>query len=180
MRMKRSKFLTVLFSLIPGAGHMFMGFMKTGVSLMAAFTTIIFLASWLNISPLLYILPVLWFYSFFDCLNRRYSSDEVFASLEDNYLFSIETFSLKKLLAQGEPIFKRRHLMAGILLLLLGGYLVWSNLLSRVIGQFVSDRMYSALWNMTHFAPQFILGIAIIVIGVRLILGRKKERDSDV
>lgn len=172
MRTKRSKFWTFLCSLIPGAGHMYMGFMKIGVSLMAAFTLIIFLASWLDISPLIYILPLLWFYSFFDCMNRRYSSDEEFASFEDNYLFSIE-----KLLASGNQIFKSRRLMAGILLLLLGIYLIWNNLLHWMMNLgYFTDEIYYALRSITNFTPQFILGVAIIVIGVKLILGRKKER----
>ena len=171
MRMKRSKFLTFLFSLVPGAGHMYMGFMKIGISLMAAFTLIIFLASWLNISPLLFILPLLWFYSFFDCMNRRYSSDEEFASLEDNYLFSID-----KLLATGNQIFVKRRLMAGIILLLLGAYLIWNNLLRGGSG-YLSNEMYSILRNVSNIAPQIILGIVIIIIGIRMVMGRKKDGD---
>ncbi len=174
MRVKRSKFLTFLFSLIPGAGHMFMGFMKIGISLMSVFTLIIFAASWFNISPLLFTLPVLWFYSFFDCMNRRYSSDEEFFSLEDSYLFSID-----KLVASGDQIFKKRRLMAGVLLLLLGAYLVWSNLLHRMPHEFLSQDAYFALLTLTNIAPQIILGIAVIIIGVKLITGRKRERDFD-
>ncbi len=47
MRKKTNKFLVFMFSLLPGAGHMFMGFMKTGVSLMSAFLFVIFLTAWL-------------------------------------------------------------------------------------------------------------------------------------
>jgi hypothetical protein len=173
MKMKRNNFLTFLFSLVPGAGHMFMGFMKIGVSLLAAFTLVIFLASWLDISSLLFILPLLWFYSFFDCINRRYSNDEEFAVLEDYYLFSID-----KLLASGHQLLGIRRPLAGILLLLLGIYLVWNNLLLRMrsFGIF-SDKALTIMKNVTSMAPQFILGIAIIIIGIRLIMGRKRERD---
>lgn len=175
MKMKRNKFLTFLFSLIPGAGHMFMGFMKIGISFMAAFTLVIFLASWLDISPLLFILPLLWFYSFFDCMNRRYSSDEEFAVLEDYYLFSID-----KLLARGSQIFRIRRPMAGVLLLLLGIYLVWNNILLQIrrMGYF-SDEVLETMRAITNMAPQLILGVVIIIIGIKLILGRKKERDSN-
>lgn len=175
MRMKRNKFVTFIFSLIPGAGHMFMGFMKMGVSLMAAATLIIFLASWLNISPLLFLLPILWFYSFFDCINKRYSTDEEFAGFEDKYLFTID-----KLLASGDQIFKRRRLMAGILLLLLGAYLIWNNLMYGMgrYGLF-SNEMYYKLRTFTSIAPQFIVGVIIIVIGVKLVLGRRKERGNN-
>ncbi len=34
---KKSKFLTFVFSMLPGAGHMYMGFMNMGVSFMSAF-----------------------------------------------------------------------------------------------------------------------------------------------
>lgn len=98
--------------------------MKIGVSLMTAFTLVIFLAAWLDISELLFILLLLWFYSFFDCINRRYSSDEEFAAMEDYYLFSID-----KLLASSSKLSAIRKPLAGILLLLLGLYLVWNNLL---------------------------------------------------
>ena len=172
MRMKRSKFLTFLFSLIPGAGHMFMGFMKIGISLMAAFTLVIFVGSWLDISPLMFILPLIWFYSFFDCLNKRYSSDEEFACIEDNYLFSID-----KLLASGSLMFEKRRLMAGILLLLLGAYLVWNNLVhGMLIYGYITRELYQTVRAIMDFAPQFILGVVIIIIGIKLVLGRKKER----
>ena len=45
MKKEKSKFLTFCFSLLPGAGHMYMGFMKMGLSLMAAFFFLIFLSS---------------------------------------------------------------------------------------------------------------------------------------
>ncbi len=169
MRMKRSKFITFVFSLVPGAGHMYMGFMKTGISLMTAFTLIIFLASWLNISPLLFIMPVLWFFSFFDCMNRRYSSDEDFTGFEDNYLFSIDRF-----LVSGNLIFKKRRLMAGILLLILGVYLIWNNLMHSGL---MDSEILNTMRALSDIVPQIILGVVIIVIGIKLVLGRKKERD---
>jgi hypothetical protein len=175
MKAKRNSFFTFLFSLLPGAGHMFMGFMKIGVSLMAAFTLVIFLASWLNISQLLFLLPLLWFYSFFDCINRRYSSDEEFAALEDYYLFSMD-----KLLERGHQLAGMRKPLAGILLLLFGIYLVWNNLLMQMhnFGIF-SDRDLSIIISATNIAPKFILGIVIVIIGIRLIIGKRKERDLD-
>ena len=46
---KRSKFWTVVFSFLPGAGHMFMGFMKQGTSIMVAFFGLYLVSSWLGI-----------------------------------------------------------------------------------------------------------------------------------
>ena len=173
MRKKKSKFLTFCFSMLPGAGHMFIGFMKMGLSLMAAFFFVIFLSSWLNIGPLVFILPLIWFYSFFDCMNKRYSTDEEFLLLEDNYLFSLE-----ELVKIDKGILKKHRLFTGILLLLLGVYLIWNNILYS-LSRYLPSEVYNAIYAMTRVAPQIILGVAIIAVGAKLISGKKKEFDSN-
>jgi hypothetical protein len=174
MRKKRSKFLTFMFSLVPGAGHMFMGFMKLGISLMSAFTTIIFFAAWLDISPLLFVLPVLWFYSFFDCINRRYVSDEEFEQLDDSYLFSID-----KLVSVNLGIFQKRRLFAGVLILLLGIYLIWKSIINS-LWRYIPDVLNSTIHDITRIMPQMVLGTAIVIIGIKLIMGKKRESDNNV
>ena len=172
MKKEKSKFLTFVFSLLPGAGHMYMGFMKMGLSLMAAFFFIIFLSSWLNIGPLLFSLPLLWFYSFFDCMNKRYSTDEEFLLLEDNYLFS-----LNELVKIDTGIFKKHGLFTGILLLLLGGYLIWNNMIHS-LSSYIPSQVYNAIYDVTRVLPQIIIGIAIIILGAKLIIGKKRESDT--
>ena len=171
MKKEKSKFLTFCFSMLPGAGHMYMGFMKMGLSLMAAFFFLIFLSSWLSIGPLLFVLPLIWFYSFFDCMNKRYSTDEEFLLLEDNYLFSID--ELAKI---DTGILKKHSLVSGMFLILLGGYLIWNNTLSS-LSEYISPGLYNAMYNITRMAPQIIIGVVIIVVGAKLIIGKKKECD---
>lgn len=70
----RSPVLVFLFSLLPGAGHMYMGFMRRGLQLMVLFFGTIWLGSLsmpLGFSDLFGMLaaPVVWFYSFFDSLS---------------------------------------------------------------------------------------------------------------
>ena len=50
-RDKKNKILMFLFSLIPGAGQMYMGFMKQGLSLMTIFATLCAVGIWLDIKP---------------------------------------------------------------------------------------------------------------------------------
>ena len=50
---KKSKGWTFIFSLLPGAGEMYMGFMKQGLSLMTIFATLCAVGIWLDIKPLL-------------------------------------------------------------------------------------------------------------------------------
>jgi len=173
MKKEKSKFLTFGFSLMPGAGHMYLGFMKMGISLMAVFFLLIFLSSWLSIGPLLYVLPLIWFYSFFDCMNKRYSTDEEFLLLEDNYLFSLD-----ELVKIDKDILKKHRLLSGILLVLLGIYLIWNNLINSLgLNGFISNEVYNAINVATSVAPQIIIGIVIIVVGAKLIIGKKKECD---
>ncbi len=173
MKRKKSKFLTFCFSMMPGAGHMYMGFMKMGVSFMAGFFSLLFLSSWLDIGPLLYLLPLLWFYSFFDCMNKRYSTDEEFSSLEDNYLFSFD--ELGKI---DKGVFKKNRLVVGIILLLLGVHMIWNNIMNN-IDTYLPYEVYRVMDNITRVAPQIIISAAIIVVGIKLIMGKKKECDID-
>ena len=173
MRKKRSKFLTLLFSLMPGAGHVYMGFMKTGLSFMCAFLLLIFFSTWLSLGPLLYILPIIWFYAFFDCINKRFSTDEEFYDLEDGYLFSID-----KLLKIDNEIFKKHRFLTGLILLFLGIYLVFENIMGMISG-YIPDELYNIISNFIRISPQILVGIFIIAVGLKLIAGKKRESEID-
>jgi len=69
----RSKFLVFLFSLIPGAGHMYLGAMNRGFQLMLLFFGTLYIGNLVG-HPLTdfwptVIAPIVWFYSFFDSLQ---------------------------------------------------------------------------------------------------------------
>jgi hypothetical protein len=55
-------------SVMPGAGHMYLGYQKKGLIIMGTFLFSIFFMGWLGISMLLFLLPLIWFYSFFDAM----------------------------------------------------------------------------------------------------------------
>ncbi len=63
------KTLTLALSIIPGAGHMYLGYQSKGLIIMGAFFFSIFFMGWLGISLLLFLLPLIWFYSFFDAMH---------------------------------------------------------------------------------------------------------------
>lgn len=56
-------------SVMPGAGHMYLGYQKKGLIIMGTFLFSIFFMGWLGISMLLFLLPLIWFYSFFDAMH---------------------------------------------------------------------------------------------------------------
>ena len=172
MPRKQNKTLTVFFSLLPGAGHMFMGFMKRGVSLMSLFFLTIFLSSWLGIGPLLYVLPVLWFYSFFDSVNIAWADDPEFSEMEDRYLFKSENLDHLNQRLSGHG-----GLICGILLVFFGVYLIGSKMLSEFEAM-LRPEVREALRGVFSLLPQLFLGVVIIWLGVRLIAGKKKELEN--
>lgn len=169
MQKKRNKALTILFSLIPGGGHMFMGFMKLGVSFMSLFFLLIFFSSWLNIGPLLYALPVLWFYSFFSSINMAWADERQFSEFEDGYCFSSDNFSQVNRRLSG-----RGGLYFGILLLFFGIYLILSKVVQNLYSSLRVD-IADTLTNIVYVFPQIFLGAVIVIIGVRLIIGKRRE-----
>lgn len=173
MKMKKGKVLTTFFSILPGAGHMYMGFMKMGLSFMSMFFFIVFLSSWLHIGPLLFLLPLIWFYSFFDCINKQSMAQEEFELIEDEYMFSLD-----KLLKLDLKLIKKRNLFLGILLVIFGVYCIWENI-RYTIQPYIGRIAYNFLNNIISTAPQLTVGIAIIVIGIKLIMGKKKEMDEN-
>lgn len=171
MTRKKNKFLTFCCSLLPGAAHMYMGFMKMGVSLMGSFFFLCFIAAFFNLDAFLLALPIIWFYAFFDAINKNSTDDEEFYQLEDNYLFHINQFE------QLEAFWnKQSNSLIAVLLILSGIYLLLNPIVDWVLDYVTLTPFQSELlWSIYHKAPQFILAIVIIVIGIRLIKGKKKE-----
>ena len=166
MTKKKSGFLTFCFSLVPGAGEMYMGFMRQGVSIMALFWLLIFLAAFLSIGPVLFILPILWCYSFFNVHNIRGLSDEEFYAIEDDYLFHID-----RVLPQGR--WSKNNLFA-VALIIIGIVILWSNLTNYMRWMFPSD----IYWTIVDVVPQLTIAVLLIWGGLNLIRGKKKELDD--
>lgn len=173
MYKRKNRFLTFLFSLLPGAGHMYLGLMKNGVSFMGVFFFFVFLASWLEIGALIYVIPVVWFYSFFDCLNKSGMSDEELVNYKDDYLFSVDS-----LLKMDKSIIKKRSLVIGMLLLLFGCYLLFQNVID-VLRPFFPISILGPMREIINYLPKVLVSIGIIALGVHLISSKKKESENN-
>ena len=166
---KKGKFLTFLFSLVPGAGQMYLGFMKLGTSLMVLFAGIICLSSLLNLSAFIFLLPIVWCYAFFDAWNKNSLSDEEFYSLEDRYCISYETIAQIKKTFNG----KERQVLS-VALILIGVDILWENffwLMEGVIPHFIWYRINNLIYRL----PQLIIACIILYAGYVLIHNKKKD-----
>ena len=94
MTNQKNRFFTLVFSCCPGAGEMYMGLYRQGVSLMGLFFGTIALAAWLGFEELIFfICPIVWCYSFFHTHNLRRMTEEEFAQTKE-YLKRIHFYEM--------------------------------------------------------------------------------------
>lgn len=174
MTRKKNGFLTFIFSLIPGAGEMYMGFFKQGISIMVIFFGLMTMSSYLEMGPLMFLLPVIWFYSFFHVHNLAALSDEEFYAVEDKFLFDFDEESVKKQFGKE----KSRKILA-VILIVWGSFALWNMFIGYIynmIGIFGNGFLW--IYEIMSDIPRAVFAIAIILVGVYLIKGKKKELDQ--
>lgn len=170
---KKNKLLTFIFSLIPGAGEMYMGFMRTGISLMTMFMLGFFLPAFLRIEELMLFDVIVWFYGFFHANHLRSLSDEEFAQVEDRLMFGLENWVVEKpwkKIIVGEKVQK----WIAAALIFTGVILLW-NVVLDILSGFLPDSFFYWLWNWSSYIPRILIAVAIIYAGIRMIKGRKEQ-----
>ncbi len=168
-RKKKSGFLTFCFSLLPGAGEMYLGFMKMGTSLMGMFFALCALSAALNMSSLIFVMVVVWFYSFFHVHNLAGLTDEEFVNTKDEFLFNLDTFfNMDK-----RAVEKYRETIA-IVLIIVGVLLLWNGIKDAVY-VYLPEAVWRFISRMEHTLPKIAAGVAVIAGGCYMIRGKKEE-----
>lgn len=172
--MKKNKFLTFIFSLLPGAGHMYLGLTKKGVLFMTSFFGIIFLSTTLYFSQLTLILPIIWFYSFFDALNHMNYTVEELRVINVNYRCSFlsESDVFKSKFAN---ILKGKSKFIGGTCIFFGVYFLIDNFVIRNSYDLFGNRIAYIINRAFSSIPAAIIPIIIIYIGVKLVIGGKNN-----
>lgn len=165
---KKNRFLTFCFSLLPGAGEMYMGFMRTGTSLMVLFFLSLFVPVSLRFGSLATVAVVVWFYGFFHANHLAGLSDEEFDMVKDEYLFGINDLS------DGKKFVSRYQKWVAAALIIAGVFLLW-NTVTDIAYRLLPDFIYRAMRIAGDYAPRILVAFAIIFIGVKLIDGRKEQ-----
>lgn len=173
---KKNKLFTFIFSFMPGAAEMYMGFMKNGVSLMALFmVSLLFPIALQNgfLEMLFLVAVVVWFYAFFHARNLAALPPEEFNALEDSFIW--EGIMEEKSIRISNPTLRKWG--AGILIVF-GAILLWDNF-SSMIYSLIPDRYWQELYPIINRIPQVVVAVLIIMIGLRLMAGKKEELHGD-
>lgn len=175
MKKKKNRFWLFVFSLWPGAGHMYIGFMKMGLSFMTGFLLSCAVVGITNIGALAVFPIIIYVYAFFHANNLGSLDDEQFAAMEDEYLFGFANMDYSRLKLNR----KNRNLAAVVLIILgvcmlwnvgfsmLWEYVGWDNPVVKVIYYTVRDEL-----------PRAVLALAVIWIGVRMLRGKSEIAET--
>ena len=178
MQRKKSRFLVFVLSFFPGAGEMYMGFMKMGLSLMLGFMILTAIVGLTNLGALAVFPFAMYAYSFFHANNLATLDDRMFHSIRDEYLFGFGELDNRRLKLEG----RNRKTAAGILIVL-GVMMLWQvafNLLCDIFGW--DNRFLSAVYYFVRDdLPRAVVGIGVIWAGLALIRGKRiaiEEKDN--
>ena len=133
----KSGALTLLFAFIPGAGQMYQGYMKRGLSLVLMAAAISMAA--MLIPPIAFALLVVFMYSFFDTFNLR-AQISMGTAPEDDYLvhFDPQDKRLARMMMDS-------HKLVGWCLIAIGALIAYKQIIMNTLGDI--------LWRWGQKAP---------------------------
>ena len=150
--MKKNGILTLLFAFIPGAGQMYQGYMKRGLSLMLMAAAISMAA--MLIPPIAFALLVVFMYSFFDTFNLR-AQISMGTAPEDDYLvhFAPQDKRLARMMMDSHKLV---------------GDILWR------WGQ--KAPVWRAIYLVMDQLPEVMLCVALILCGIWLVRGPRAKK----
>lgn len=173
----KNGFLTFLFAFIPGAGQMYLGYLRRGACLMAFFALLIAGTSFIPFlcGPLL---PVLWFIAFFDAFETRRRMLEG-RPREDAFLdFGLlRQDGAESLVSRYRKPFALGLILVGVYLLF-RQFLYWP-LLHLLEAVSPSAPLHRILSNLLGGLPVLAVSVLIIWLGVHLMRGPKAPAAPD-
>lgn len=169
---KKNTFFTFIFSFIPGAAEMYMGFMKSGISLFSLFVAPIMLTGMLYYADYITILSgIVYVVSFFHARNIATAPDDEFINFKDKFIWE-EYLDMN--IANTSSVYKK---WLAIALVIIGGCGIWSLLrenIFKLLSNF-SEQDIQFIKSIINSIPRLVFSVFIIVFGITLIKGKKKE-----
>jgi hypothetical protein len=153
---KKSKMLAIMLSVLPGAGHMYLGLQQRGLQLMAGFLFSFYILDALHLSIFLFLIPILWFYSLFDAM--QYVSRQGVVEIKDIPFVDW---------------LKNHQKWIGIGLLVLGLYHLFDEFVLALLERLEPD-VHISVWFHQYFQV-FVVSTLLIGGGFRLLAGKRVQ-----
>jgi hypothetical protein len=153
------KILATILAIFPGAGHLYLGLQKRGLQFMIAFLFTIYILDTLRLGIFLFLVPIIWFYSFFDALQQiNKSQDEREDRPVVDYLINHQRW-------------------VGIGFVVLGLFYIFDRVLVPIADRFLV-RFYNIESLYFYYQEYFQTGVVSFLLifgGIKLLSGSKKK-----
>lgn len=153
---QKNRTVATLLSIFPGAGHLYIGMQIRGIQLMIGFLLSLYMLDVLRLSFFLFLIPVFWFFSFFDALQG-------ISRLEHGEVKDIPIVSG----------LQNYHRWIGVGMLLLGLYVVFDR---------ISPLLYEKVFGNTNYYYLIrdyfnisVVSLILIISGFVLLFRKKKN-----
>ena len=171
--MKKNGILTLLFAFIPGAGQMYQGYMKRGLSLVLMAAAIC-MASAL-IPRIVVVLLVVFMYSFFDTFNLR-AQISMGTAPEDDYLVHINWKDQRM-----QEFMMDSHKLVGWCLIAIGALIAYEQIIMNTLGDILwrwgqKAPVWRAIYLVMDQLPEVVLCVALILCGIWLVRGPRAKK----
>lgn len=171
--MKKNGILTLLFAFIPGAGQMYQGYMKRGLSLVLMAAAISMAA--MLIPPIAFALLVVFMYSFFDTFNLR-AQISMGTAPEDDYLvhFDPQDKRLARMMMDS-------HKLVGWCLIATGALIAYEQIIMNTLGDILwrwgqKAPVWRAIYLVMDQLPEVVLCVALILCGIWLVRAPEQRK----
>lgn len=179
---KKNKVLFFIFSLVPGAAHMYMGLIKRGIVIMGLFMATIGLSLITYTDALLLILPLVWCYSFFDAWNKYNLPEDKFEKIRDDFFFMLNVVPEN---IKNDPRIRKissKGLLKGlgVVAIFLGAYMIIDRVVLSLLGYFTDTGIIvTIIGEVSRKIPQIAIAVLLIFVGVKLIANKKQQLESE-
>lgn len=169
MRYKKNGFFCFLFSFMPGAAEMYLGFMRCGISIMALFFVSFMIPMMLGLSDVFILVPTLiWFYAFFHARHYSHADEATLLGLEDTYIWT-ELYDGNYRLPSSGTV---RNWIA-LFLIFFGISSLWRSI-TNVIYEILPDILWSTFYPIIDSIPRIALALLMIFLGLKMVGWRRR------
>ncbi|WP_152396895.1 hypothetical protein [Paenibacillus guangzhouensis] len=158
---RRSKMLAMVLSLLPGAGHMYLGLQRRGLQLMVGFLGSIYILDFMRLSLFFFFIPLIWCFSFFDTLQQlsRYSRGDLLSDTP---------------VVRWLPSHNR---WLGFGLILIGAYYMFDQIALPMLENYFPNRIIR--YQVQQYFQTLVIALLFIGGGVKLLFGSRRQRSIE-
>jgi hypothetical protein len=156
MEQQNRKIIAMVLSVIPGAGHMFLGLQRQGIQLMSIFFFSFFITDWINVSIFMALIPIIWFFGLFDAMNKAAGNE----NQNDDSLPFFSWFGTQK------PFIKNANKYIAYALIAIGCFLLFERIVLPGLERIID-------FQIREYFKIILLSVLFIAGGVKLLVGSK-------